>query len=144
MAFFTASDESDECSCVAFPQVWKAYESVLQDHALVFLEGFMEERTGKKQFIVQKAIDIKQVGQGQTQQALYVRMKANLDTPTKLSDLKYILSLDSGVTPVILHREREKTTKRLADEYSVAPSRKTIQLLSQLFGKENVVLKDKS
>ncbi|GAF15950.1 LOW QUALITY PROTEIN: DNA polymerase III alpha subunit [Bacillus sp. JCM 19046] len=137
-------DESDECSCVAFPQVWKAYESVLQDHALVFLEGFMEERTGKKQFIVQKAIDIKQVGQGQTQQALYVRMKANLDTPTKLSDLKYILSLDSGVTPVILHREREKTTKRLADEYSVAPSRKTIQLLSQLFGKENVVLKDKS
>lgn len=144
MAFFTASDESDECSCVAFPQAWKAYESVLIDNALVFLEGFMEEREGKKQLIVHKAIDIKQVGLNQRQQVLYVRMKTEQDTPTKLSDLKYILSLDSGVTPVILHREKEKTTKRLADEFAVAPSRRTIQLLSQLFGKENVVLKEKN
>lgn len=141
MAFLTLSDESGECSCVAFPQAWKVYEGLFAPHALVFLEGVLEERQGKTQFIIHKAADVLQLNKNKKKQTLYIRLTADKDQPTRLSDLKYVLSQDVGSTQVILYREKEQARTRLADEYSVAPTRKTLQLLKQMFGEENIVLK---
>ncbi|WP_078391929.1 DNA polymerase III subunit alpha [Shouchella patagoniensis] len=141
MAFMTLSDESGECDCVAFPKVWKSFEAMLSSHLLVFLEGVMEERDSQKQFVIQRAVDVMSMRVNRPKQVLYIRMVDKEDTPTRLSDLKYILSQDSGLTPVILYREKEQGTKRLADEYAVAPKKRTMQLLKRLFGEENVVLK---
>lgn len=119
----------------------KVYEGLFVPHALVFLEGVLEERQGKTQFIIHKAADVMQLNKNKKKQTLYIRLTADKDQPTRLSDLKYVLSQDVGSTQVILYREKEQARTRLADEYSVAPTRKTLQLLKQMFGEENIVLK---
>lgn len=63
--------------------------------------------------------------------------------PTKLSDLKYILSQDRGTAPVILYRKKNHTKIKLPDKYAVQPSKRTIQLLKRLFGEDNVRIEER-
>ncbi|GAF21280.1 DNA polymerase III alpha subunit [Bacillus sp. JCM 19047] len=143
MAFFIGSDETEECECVVFPTVWKDVETVLTEGSLVLLHGVVEEREGKKQFIVQKAIDLNQLPSTESKQFLHVYIEKEQDVPTKLSDLKYILSQDRGTAPVILYRKKNHTKIKLPDKYAVQPSKRTIQLLKRLFGEDNVRIEER-
>lgn len=138
MAFFVGSDETEECDCVVFPNVWQEIEQVLTEGSLVLLNGVVEEREGKKQFIVQQAKDIKQLPTSVRKKSMSIHIDIEQDTPTKLSDLKYILSRDRGTTSVTLYRKKNQSKIKLPDKYAVEPSKRTLLLLKRLFGEGNV------
>lgn len=60
MAFLVLSDQSGELEAVVFPNVFKSYFSVFQPGKIVLMDGKLEERAGKKQFIVKNCQDIKE------------------------------------------------------------------------------------
>ncbi|SDB83441.1 DNA polymerase III subunit alpha [Shouchella lonarensis] len=140
MAFVQMSDESDEGEAVIFPTEWEKFRHLFVPHALLFMEGVLEERKGKKQFVVQKALDITLIEAVRPTHTLYIRLPQALDTPTRFSDMTYILQRDQGTTPVILYREQEGKPRQLEDIYRVAPKEGTLRLLKQMLGEKNVVL----
>lgn len=55
MAFLTLQDETGELSCTIFPKQYAISNVLLQELAMVQLEGTMEKRNGQTQLLVQKS-----------------------------------------------------------------------------------------
>ena len=53
MAFLTISDQSGEMEAVVFPNVFKKIDPILQQGNILVMEGKIEERQGKIQFMIQ-------------------------------------------------------------------------------------------
>ncbi len=55
MAFLTLSDETGEMEAVVFPDQYRRLSPLLEEGALLFAAGKMEERQEKTQFIMSSA-----------------------------------------------------------------------------------------
>jgi DNA polymerase-3 subunit alpha len=138
MAFLTVSDASGEMEAVAFPDVYKKYSHLLGQGKFAMLEGKMEEREEKLQFIIQQVSDIEQWLKIKSQPVLYLKI---IDE-TSLQKVNQVLKENKGETPVILHYEMTRKTIRLATEKYINPTPELQQLLRKILGSKNVVLKD--
>ncbi|WP_059103813.1 DNA polymerase III subunit alpha [Shouchella shacheensis] len=142
MGFLMISDESGQCEVVVFPRLWKQTEALYKEQHLLFLEGSFEERNEQKQLLVNKVVSMEQIlTREKPLETLYLRVTEQEDTPTRLSDIKYVLNRSPGHTPVVLFREKEESSRLLQNEFSVTTDRKTVSILKHLLGEENVVIR---
>jgi DNA polymerase III subunit alpha len=144
MAFLNVSDSSGEMEAVAFPIVYKKYSHLLDHGKFVVIEGKVEERDGKLQFIIQQVSEIEPWLGTKTKQdsILYLKIVQGKQDEHSLNQLKQLFKGNIGKTKVVLHYETSKKTIRLGNEFMIEPSSKLLKLLSEFLGNNNVVLKE--
>ena len=93
MAFFTMSDQTGEMEAVVFPNVLKKMATILQQGNILVVEGKIEERQGKIQFIVQKGQDIKEAIHSipANKSKLYLKIPKEQETVEHLQNLKEVI-----------------------------------------------------
>lgn len=144
MAFLNVSDSSGEMEAVAFPIVYKKYSHLLDHGKFVVMEGKVEERDGKLQFIIQQVSEIESWLNTITKQEsiLYLKIVEGKQDEHSLNQLKLLFKGNTGKTKVVLHYETSKKTIRLGNEFMIEPSSTLLKSLSEFLGNNNVVLKE--
>ncbi len=143
MAFFTLSDPSGEMEAVAFPAVFKRFGSELKQGKILVLEGKLEERDGKRQFIIQSAEDINEISNNQEKKAtLYLKIGSEHQNAEHLNRLKTLLKGYKGSCKVILYYASSEKTVLLSEEFWVNGSQECLSVLEKFLGEKNVVLKN--
>ncbi|MEH6993051.1 DNA polymerase III subunit alpha [Neobacillus drentensis] len=144
MAFLNVSDSSGEMEAVAFPIVYKKYSHLLDHGKFVVMEGKVEERDGKLQFIIQQVSEIEPWLSTKTKQEsiLYLKIVEGKQDENSLNQLKQLFKGNTGKTKVVLHYETSKKTIRLGNEFMIEPRSTLLKLLSEFLGNNNVVLKE--
>ena len=144
MSFLNVSDSSGEMEAVAFPTVYKKYAHLLDQGKFAVIEGKIEEREGKLQFIIQQVSDIETwlTTKNMQESILYLKIVEQKQDEESLKQLKQIFKGNNGKTKVVLHYESSKKTIRLGNEFMVTPSNKLMDLLCNFLGPNNVVLKE--
>jgi DNA polymerase-3 subunit alpha len=129
---------------VAFPDVYRKFSAVLGQGNLAVIEGKAEERGGELQFIIQRADLLTDwlKSHASSQTVLYLKIIKEMEKPAFLQELKQLLGKYKGNTPVVLYYGSSKTTVRLPKESFVAPGTVFIDLLKDLLGEGNVILRD--
>ncbi|MGM9924609.1 MAG: DNA polymerase III subunit alpha [Bacillus sp. (in: firmicutes)] len=142
MAFLTLTDEIDEMDAVIFPPAYKKYEPILQKGKIVMVQGHVEMRNGKKQFIVQEAYSVEQLQEKRSKiDTLYIRISADRHTKETLYAIKDELRKYKGTTRVMLYFEKENRTLLLSMRDWITPAAALLSNLNVLVGEENVILK---
>ncbi|MBL4951142.1 DNA polymerase III subunit alpha [Neobacillus sp. YIM B02564] len=143
MAFLTISDSSGEMEAIAFPNVYKKSSALLKQGKFALLEGKMEERGGKLQFIIQQVQDLDQwLKRTSLKPVLYLKICKQMHQDLYLQQINQLLEKHKGDTSVIIHYEMNRKTVRLGTEKNVHPTPDLLQSLQELLGSPNVVLKD--
>ncbi|SMQ83418.1 DNA polymerase III catalytic subunit, DnaE type [Bacillus sp. OV166] len=144
MAFLTVSDASGEMEAVAFPNVYKKYSHLLGHGKFLLIEGKIEEREGKQQFIIQQVSNLEEWLQTKTviQSVLYLKIVEDKQDESSLQQLNQLLKENQGTAAVILHYEKNRKTIRLGSENNINPTPELLQLLRNVLGPKNVVLKE--
>jgi DNA polymerase III subunit alpha len=143
MAFFTMSDQTGEMEAVVFPNVLKKMATILQQGNILVVEGKIEERQGKIQFIVQKGQDIKEAIHSipANKSKLYLKIPKEQETVEHLQNLKEVIRKYPGSINVILYYERSRKSIGLEKSLLIEPSEQCIEELIKMIGNENVFLK---
>ncbi|MCD4839906.1 DNA polymerase III subunit alpha [Neobacillus sedimentimangrovi] len=144
MAFLTISDSSGEMEAVAFPDVYKRSSQLIGQGKFALLEGKVEEREGKKQFIIQRASNLEEWIKSTPvqQQVLYLKIIKEKQDEKSLVQIYQLLKENKGSAAVVIHYESTKKTVRLGQEHNVNPTIMLLDSLRRLLGPANVVLKD--
>ncbi len=144
MAFLNLSDASGEMEAVAFPDVYRKYSHLLEHGKFAVIEGKVEERDGKLQFIIQQVVEMETWLSSKSKQEsiLYLKIGNGNQDEQSLFQLKRLFKDNIGTTNVVLHYESSKKTIRLGSEFMVDPSSYFMKVLRDFLGEDNVVLKD--
>ncbi|HEY2419784.1 MAG TPA: DNA polymerase III subunit alpha [Neobacillus sp.] len=144
MAFLVVSDSSGEMEAVVFPAVFKKYSSLFVQGQFALLEGKMEEREGKPQFIIQQAFEIEEWlrVRGTKPAVLFLKITKEKQDEKSLLQLNRLLMGNKGNTSVVLHYETSRKTVRLSEENCIDPSTTLLGLLRDFLGSANVVLRE--
>lgn len=142
MAFLSIGDETGEMDAVVFPQIYSKFSGMMTQGSILYLEGKVERRQDKLQFIVQRASFPNMLFNGDEQARLFIKIDKNSLEQHKLVEVKELLKDFHGETPVVLYYETEKRTVQLPKEYFVSPTKTCMNVLIQLLGKDNVVLRN--
>jgi DNA polymerase-3 subunit alpha len=144
MAFLTVSDSSGEMEAVAFPNVYKKYSHLLGHGRFTLLEGKIEERDGKQQLIIQQVFLLEEWLKTKTrkQSVLYLKIVEERQDEKFLQQIHQLLKDNQGTAAVILHYEKSRKTIKLGEENNIKPTLELLQLLREMLGPKNVVLKE--
>jgi DNA polymerase-3 subunit alpha len=144
MAFLNVSDETGDLEAVIFPEAYKKSSQLIEQGNLVVIEGKTEVRSGKPQFIIQKAASL----ESWIQEAivsfpvLYLKIEMEKQNPAFLQQVNRLLKNYRGSTEVVLRYEGTNKTVKLTKENNVARSMELIEKLKQLLGSSNVILRE--
>lgn len=144
MAFLTISDSSGEMEAVVFPAVYKRFSHLLDQGKFAVIEGKVEERDGKPQFIIQSVSEIEPWLNTKMlkKSVLYLKIVEGKQDENSLTQLKDIFKGNNGNTNIVLFYEASRKTVRLGNEFNIYPSRQLLDLLKDFLGYDNVVLKE--
>lgn len=142
MAFLTLGDEQTEMEAVVFPDLFREVRQWIDEELLIFIEGRMEERNGKLQWILEKIGPFQEEElQSSSTESRRLFLKIQDDQDSTLKKVKEITTQYPGKVPVIVHYPIRKETYQLGISYAIDPKHEAIKLLEGELGKENVVLK---
>lgn len=145
MAFLTVSDQSGEMEAVIFPTVYKKSGHLFHQGALLLIEGRIEDKSGKNQFIVRNAKDLTEIQvsnlSSDNPSTLYLRLEQRNQSKAQLQLLKSLVHQYKGNIKVVLYYEGLEKTRRLADEDRVDGSERCIDAFKKLLGVHNVIIK---
>lgn len=141
MAFISASDSSGELEGVLFPEVYRKYSELCKTGEVLLAKGNVEERNGKRQFIIQEMKRPEELAVPADDSVLFVKIPADLHSPEKLHEVDLIMRKYHGETNVVLHYERNEKTIRLPQKSRVDPHESCLQELRKALGEQNVILK---
>ena len=144
MAFLLLSDETGDMEGVVFPNVYKQYSSILKEGTLALMEGKLEERNGKKQFVIQTIYDLENDRSKITElfKSVYIKVAPNVQTNKILSSIRNVLIRYRGNTKVYVYYEKDAKTIQLSRENWVNPTPALLADLEGIIGAGNVLIKE--
>ena len=140
MAFISLEDLTGTIEVVIFPKDYEKYQQYLQIEKKVFIVGrasVEEEQNGK--IICEKIIPFEE-----TPKELWVKFSTKEDYMQKAQQLQNILTENKGNNEVVLYVANPKAIKRLGTLCTVNINAQLIEILSEIFGLENVKVVEKS
>ncbi|MFE8696994.1 DNA polymerase III subunit alpha [Cytobacillus sp. FJAT-53684] len=143
MAFLSISDQTDEMEAVVFPTVFNRFSFLLKQGSILLIEGKVEEREGKRQFIIELIDEVKKAIEKEESKdpKLYLKITKELENADLLYDLKHLFRQNEGTIQVILYYESTNKKINLGEEDLINPSDPFIKKLRELLGENNVILK---
>lgn len=144
MAFLTISDSSGELEAIAFPDVYRRFSPLLGQGSFALLEGKVEERDDKRQYIIQQVFEIQQwiASKSKKQPVLYLKIDQDKQDEQSLQKINRLIREHKGDAGVILHYGATRKTVRLGEGNKVSPTPILLQSLRDILGFHNVVLKE--
>jgi DNA polymerase III subunit alpha len=144
MAFLNVSDQTGELEAVIFPETYKKSSQLIDQGSLIVIEGKSEERSGKQQFIIQKAVELKSWVETSKKDSpvLYLKIQKEKQDPAFLQQVNLLLKKYKGETDVVLYYEGVNKTVKLTRENSVIASGELLQKLKLLLGSSNVIVRE--
>nr|WP_285864795.1 DNA polymerase III subunit alpha [Lederbergia lenta] len=143
MAFIRMSDATGELDGVVFPDIYRGHNSICKVGETILITGNVENRAGKRQFIIQKLQKPEElrVENKKSTSTLYLKVPTELHFPEKLNILRDVLTTHRGSVAVVLHYEATKQTIRLSSHDWVNASEACLEDLRKLLGGNCVILK---
>ncbi|OZU89737.1 DNA polymerase III subunit alpha [Virgibacillus indicus] len=139
MAFITVSDETGDMEAVLFPDIYRDVSRWLNEEMLVMLEGKIESRNNRIQWLLSEIGTFDEDRLKSVQQSrLFIKLTGQ-NSETALEKIKTIANLYPGNISIIIHHEKQKKTYQLANNYSINANYECLQAFRSYFGKENVV-----
>ncbi|WP_028273065.1 DNA polymerase III subunit alpha [Atopococcus tabaci] len=139
MAFADISDATGNCSLTFFPEQYRKYGQHLKDGANVVVEGKAELDRGDIKVIVNHVSQPEKWSRENPSLTCYVRIQSEENNYFS-EKIQEITKNHSGNIPVILYHQHSGQKYRMKREYWVNGSTEFLQELTQLVGKENVIL----
>ncbi|MEH7390063.1 DNA polymerase III subunit alpha [Bacillus sp. JJ1474] len=143
MAFLTISDQTDELEAVVFPDTYTKFSVLLKQGNILLIEGKLEEKDGKRQFIVQRCEEVNAAIEKEEKKdpVLYLKITKENEDPDILHYLKKLFNENEGKVQIILYYESTKKRIRLGEEDLVNPTEEFIMKLKEILGEQHVILK---
>lgn len=143
MAFLMISDQTDEIEAVAFPDIYSRFSALLKQGSILLLEGKIDEKQGKRQFIIQSCENVHDAIEKEEKKdpILYLKVTADKENPDILHRLKKLFNENEGKVQIVLFYERTRKRIRLGEEDLVNPAGDLIRKLKEILGEANVILK---
>jgi len=141
MAFVKLSDEHGEIEGVIFPDTYKKYSAFVKIGELVYIQGHLEERMNKKQWVIQHMEHLDDAFEKSPQGKLFIKIGKSDQKNSLLGKMKFLIEKYKGRTPVILFYENENRTVQLAETEWINVKSNCIRELKHLLGEKNVILK---
>lgn len=139
MAFITISDETGDMEAVLFPEIYRDVSRWLNEETLVMLEGKIESRNNRIQWLLSEIGTFDEDRLKSVQQSrLFIKLTGQ-NSETALEKIKTIANLYPGSISIIIHHEKQKKTYQLANNYSINANYECLHAFRSYFGKENVV-----
>ncbi|MGE8206330.1 DNA polymerase III subunit alpha [Heyndrickxia sp. NPDC080065] len=139
MCFLKLSDPTGEMEGVVFPQGYRHFGQLCKQGEIALIEGNIEERNGKPQFIIQKMNDVQSLEN--KKKKLYLKIPQSLHPHESLQKIKSILHTNIGNVPVILFYEEKDQTIQLSKSDWANPTAECLNQLKLFLGEQNVILR---
>lgn len=144
MAFLTLSDETKEMEAVVFPDLFRKINRLLQENEMVFITGTVELRNDQVQFIINllETFNVKNLTSSSNQR-MFIKVTEQKSFKA-MEKIKETAKRFPGKTPVIVHDEKSNQTYKLSEKFHIQPGYDCLQTLNEYFGRQNIVVKDKT
>ena len=144
MAFLRLGDQSGDIDGVVFPTVYKKGHGLFQAGEIVYAEGKVEERNGKKQLVIQVIESIHQKVQAlpKSTHKLFIKVMNEKEMERLKLEILQIIKEYPGSTPVIIHYGDTARSILLNDQYKIFPSSECLEKLFNLLGPDQVILSE--
>ncbi|MGF7014355.1 DNA polymerase III subunit alpha [Ornithinibacillus bavariensis] len=143
MAFLKLSDETRDMDAVVFPEQYRLNSPLIKEEALVFIEGKIEFRNGKTQWLLSAIVPFDDnILKNDSTARLFIKITEKT-SKEGLNIVRDIATNHPGATPIIVHYEEQKRTYQLSKDYFIHISNESLEALAKYFGKENVVYEAK-
>ncbi|MBE7021630.1 MAG: DNA polymerase III subunit alpha [Ruminococcaceae bacterium] len=146
MAFVTIEDLTGSVECIIFPKIYGVLKPCLYEDSLVCVEGRLSLREEEEpKLVVNQARPLSEAKKQRAAEKeadgrkLYLRFLLGKDY--LLERIKETLSHHSGSVPVCIHIEESRSTAMAPKALWVTPEESLLDSLTDILGKENVVLK---
>ncbi|MBJ8109852.1 DNA polymerase III subunit alpha [Bacillus cereus group sp. N6] len=142
MAFITFCDQNDEMEAVLFPETYIHFSDKLQEGAIVLVDGMIELRNHKLQWIVNGLYPLEEmdVYEEKKDASVYVKLSSQYEKKL-LNQVTKTLFDYSGFAKVLIYYEKEHKMVQLSRSLSIHPSEECLGALREIVGEENVVVK---
>lgn len=142
MAFITFCDQNDEMEAVLFPETYIHFSDKLQEGAIVLVDGTIELRNHKLQWIVNGLYPLEEMDAYEEKKdaSVYVKLPSQYEKKL-LNQVTKILFDYSGFAKVLIYYEKEHKMVQLSRSLSIHPSEECLGALREIVGEENVVVK---
>ncbi|WP_369902309.1 DNA polymerase III subunit alpha [Bacillus manliponensis] len=142
MAFLTVCDQDEEIEAVVFPETYLHFSERLEEGAVVLLDGAIEKRNGRVQWIVNGVYPLESMSvyEEMKDATIYVKLASQYEKSLFYQVTKKIFHYP-GYTKVLIYYEKEHKMVQLSSGLSIYPSQACLQALYEIVGEENVVLK---
>lgn len=140
MAFFSVSDETGEMDAVCFPAGFEKIGGILQNGQTLIVEAVYEEKSGRHQLNVLKALPLNDYLSKQ-QAVLFLNIDGTHYHRETLTRLKKIIEQFRGPHRVVLHYVSGDRTLALSPDYTVSLDKTGIAQIQRLLGTKNVMIK---
>lgn len=143
MAFLTVCDQDEELEAVVFPETYLHFSEHLEEGAVVLLDGTIEKRNGRVQWIVNGIHPLEPISayEEMKEATVYVKLASQYEKSLFYQVTKKLFHYP-GYTKVLIYYEKEHKVVQLSSGLSIYPSQACLQALYEIVGKENVVLKN--
>ena len=147
MAFITIEDLTGSIEALVFPKTYKDVKAYIHEDSIVKIDGRLSYREEEEpKLLCNNIVRLSDLSKepvkkedAAASEKLY--LKFSLGKDFLLEKVKGLLSLYKGDTPVYVHIEETKQTALAPKEFFVKADEYLIKSLTDILGKENVVLK---
>lgn len=139
MAFLTLGDETGEVEAVVFPDLHRQIGRFLEEETLLDLVGKIEKRNGERQLILQEAQLFQEDKLEPSKERLFIRYDTIAEEEV-LDIVRECATQYPGNVPVIVVHKETRKSYQLSGSYHLELSQKSLGILRNHFGKENVAV----
>ncbi|WP_390216329.1 DNA polymerase III subunit alpha [Halobacillus campisalis] len=142
MSFLTLSDETNEVDAVLFPEAHREAKKWLNENQLALIEGKVEDRNGKKQWVINKIYPFNEEDfPTQDEKRLFIKTSI-AEKQEVIARLRKLAAYFPGNTPVIIFTSEDRKTVQLDELFALSASESCLDKLYEFFGEASVVLRD--
>lgn len=141
MAFVTISDETAQSEAVLFPDLFRNAHRWLKEEMLVIFYGKLEQRNGKKQWLISEIFPLEEkLSPQKERKQLYIRLNLINKEEALKNIIKVAKDYPGGLAPIV-YDPAAKKTYQLSYEYGTDGSKESVEELNKKFGADNIVVK---
>ncbi|WP_027107519.1 DNA polymerase III subunit alpha [Lacticigenium naphthae] len=146
MLFADVTDETDTISLTFFPEVYRKFGALIQPHAVIYIEGKVESRQGKKNVLVNKVAAIENVLKEQAEDPVetatcFIKIHSAIETVSSFEEIKQVLKNHPGTVPVIVFDEKSGKKIQMNKQFNITLSPGFLKELAAIVDSQNIVVK---
>ncbi|MBO4214189.1 MAG: DNA polymerase III subunit alpha [Lachnospiraceae bacterium] len=140
MAFLTLEDLVGTVEVVCFPRDYEKYQQILTDEAKVFVKGHVNAEEDKNaKVIMESAYAFDSIPS-----EVWLQFADKAEYDAKIETLLNLLKSSDGNDELVVYLKAEKAVKRMDRSRSISADGRTLGIITEFLGEENVRVVEKS